>query len=532
MVARGPSAPLPEPISLAPPLDWDEAQAYFETLEGMRVAVADGVVIGPTYAGCGLTIWPGETAVFPLQVSRDDTTDLGPVLSVLHTSDVDCGTFPQLKVGDEISGAVGPLTYQFDWFRLVHQEANDLHITAAPWPPLPPPPVVEPTQISIASFNLENHFDNFDDTGTEAEPKPSTEQIRQRQEKLAYALGVTLGCPTLVGVQEVENEALLWGLAEAAATYCPFTYDVTHLDSPDVRGIDVALLSQPDRVVVVEAALQPACTPLETGIIDPELTCPAGQSPLFSRPPLRVDAQVDQRPFTLYINHFKSKRGGALETTPRRLAQARHVHALVQRQLETETEPAIVILGDFNDYDQSAPLLALQENGVLFNALTAVPAADRYSFIFNGVGQLIDGIFLSPSLAEQVAAVTIQHTNAAYPDALQADLSPANLPYRATDHDLPLVVLNWPKVELPTLTPAPAKEVTRSQEATPTAPPPFIHHDTRCCYSHCPRTDSGVGMVTLVAFLGGWWFVWLLVWETVNLGVYWEQRNEESAREY
>ena len=114
-------------------------------------------------------------------------------------------------------------------------------------------------------------------------------------------------------------------LALLAAPACGFTYAVTHLESADARGIDVALMSNPDVVEVQGAALKQACTTLETGVSDVRLDCPAGQDVLFSRPPLQVEVVVGERPFTIIVNHFKSQRGGEAETAPWRLAQATYV---------------------------------------------------------------------------------------------------------------------------------------------------------------------------------------------------------------
>ncbi len=305
--------------------------------------------------------------------------------------------------------------------------------------------------MSIASFNMENYFDLIDDTGDDAEPKPLELELSLKQQKLAAALTQTLNCPTLVAVQEVEKGTLLDKLAQLATPGCGFTYIVTHLESADVRGIDVALMGNPNIVEFQSAELMQTCTTLETGVSDARVDCPAGQDVLFSRPPLLVEMWVGERPFTIIVNHFKSKRGGEAETAPWRLAQANHVAGLVTDILAADSSANVIVLGDFNDYEQAPPLLALAENGNMENVLLRLPDETRYSYVFGGVSQLIDGIFVTPALQGNVAQVQILHVNADYPDALAVDVSPEALPFKTTDHDLPLLILQLDEQPTPEL---------------------------------------------------------------------------------
>jgi uncharacterized protein len=390
--------PLPEPVIIDPPAD---SAAYFEALEGMLVALPEARVVGPTHAACGFAVVAPHGP--ERLIRRQESDPIGQIVPILNHTDVNCDDFPQVKTGDLISGLRGPLTYHFDQFKIVQQDNEALTVTAVPFPPLPTLPAIQPDQITIATFNLENHFDGIDDTGDEAEPKPSPAEISLRQTKLAHAIGQTLACPTLIGVQEVETGALLTALASELSDDCGFTYAVTHLESADVRGIDVALLSHPDRVQVQTASLQQSCTPIDTGIRDETAVCPPNQSPLFSRPPLEANLTVDGLNFIIYVNHFKSKRGGDVETASQRLAQAQHLAGLVDAHLDAAPQTRIVVLGDFNDYENSPAMKLLAENGRLSNTLQQIPEAERYSYNFSGAAQLIDGIFVSPALLPNVA---------------------------------------------------------------------------------------------------------------------------------
>jgi uncharacterized protein len=94
---------------------------------------------------------------------------------------------------------------------------------------------------------------------------------------------------------------------------------------------------------------------------------------------------------------------------------------------------------------------------ILINALTGggladlvarVPAASRYSYIFDGEAGYLDHALATGPLATQVAGVTIWHINADEPSVLDyntefktQDLY-APTPYRSSDHD-PVVVGLW-----------------------------------------------------------------------------------------
>ncbi|MEW5989330.1 MAG: endonuclease/exonuclease/phosphatase family protein [Chloroflexota bacterium] len=450
--------PLPPAVVLQPPADEQATAAYYEPLES-ALATLEGaaVVVGATHSGCGFAVVPaasGLTRVFR-HVGNEPIHQIVPVL---HNSDVDCTEFPDLRSGDQVTGLSGPLTYNFDQFKIVQQSPDQLVITPRPETSPPTPPPAPAGSISIATFNLLNYFDTVDDTGDVAEPKPTAAELATKQAKLAYAIGRTLACPTFVGVQEVEKESLLLELASQLTASCGFTYAVSHRESPDPRGIDVALLSDPRRVAVEGVSLRQTCSVVNTDLADPTATCPAGQQPLFARPPIQVDVSVDGRPLTLLVNHFKSKSGGEAATAAWRMAEARFLRDLTSEWLSQNAQAPLVVMGDFNDYLYSEMMLVMAgDEGPLVNVLEQVAAESRYSYVFGGASQLIDGILISPALVEQVAAATILHVNADYPHAWQEDTTPAHLPYHASDHDIPYLALYWSEPPAtPTATPIPA----------------------------------------------------------------------------
>ncbi|HSH05201.1 MAG TPA: endonuclease/exonuclease/phosphatase family protein [Anaerolineae bacterium] len=438
---------LPAAVVLEPPVraEGEAWEMYYETLEGMRVSLgADVPVTGATYGGCGFTVRMDGLEPTPLVRPRVETA-VHMMLGVMHTTDVSCDEFLALKSGDRVTGVTGPLTYSFEQYRVVLVDAAAVAVAEAPLMPPPEAGAVGEDEIRVVTFNMENYFDLVDDTGSSAEPKPTEEELALKQMKLAYALTRTLGCPAVVGVQEVENEALLVALAEMVAEGCGFVYEVTHEESPDGRGIDVAFMSNPNRVTVVESVLGQVCDEVDTDVQDLSIQCGAGEDALFSRPPLLMGAVIDGIDYYFMVNHFKSKRGGEEETEPWRVAQAAYLNRLVRALTRAVPEGRVVVMGDFNDYGESEPMLTLGgEGGSLVNVMRFLPAEERYSYNFSGVRQLLDGILVRPSMVEEVREVFIAHVNAGFPQMWGEDGDEALRAYRATDHDLPWVTLVVP----------------------------------------------------------------------------------------
>lgn len=434
--------PLPLSVELNPPAGMQESETYFERLEGMFVSVPKAVTVGPAHEGCGLAIVREDTQLE--RVFRRDINDpAGMIINVINATDVDCTGLPPLAIGDLVEGLAGPLTFHFDRYKIIQRNLEDLEYFQADHEVKSSHIPLTPSQVSLASFNLDDYFDVVDDTGDIAEPKYNEVELAQKQEKLTSAIADVLSCPTLIGVQEVEKELLLIELSDRLIPKCGFTYAVSHLDAPDSRGSDLALLSDQRRVDVLTISQHQSCSVLETGVFDPSIKCQNGEEPLFSRPPLLVNVDIDGQSLSIFINHFKSKRGGELETAPRRLAQAQHLLELVSATMTPDKDTTIVVLGDFNDYDKSSVMEILLESGSLIDGLERVPESERYSYIFDGASQLVDWILVTPWLKDRIVSANIFHINADYPYQLGLSLNDDEIHLRSSDHDIPLVVLDF-----------------------------------------------------------------------------------------
>jgi predicted extracellular nuclease len=194
---------------------------------------------------------------------------------------------------------------------------------------------------------------------------------------------------------------------------------------------------------------------------------------------LRLDLQVDGNPFILINNHLKSKREGEEETAGRRLQQSEHLANQTRSILAADPHAAIIVLGDFNDYEDSLVMRKMTVDAGLTNTLTHVPEQERYTYIFDGIPQLLDGILVSEELLRATAGAMIIHTNADYPIGLAADTSRSGLPYYASDHDLPLVLIDLRPGDAADNTIVPDTPAPTAVRPTFTPPAPSIEPPAR-----------------------------------------------------
>jgi predicted extracellular nuclease len=467
---------LPLAVDFAPPFDNEQAKDYFERHESMRVQAADTVVVGPTSArGYAYVIRAGLGLT---RVFQGDPAGTGEIIPI--SSDGVYQIEPDAQVGDQLSNVVGVLNYT----------GGEFGIMLTGFPTLIRPPLVvahasallphsraelqttvhqtnQPTApFSLATLNLHNLFDTLDDPNTDDSIRTPGE-YQTHLKKLALTLH-ELGEPLFIAVQEAENNTVLQALANRPELDA--TYSYLWQDSVDRRGIDVALLYQANRVNVIGWELRQGCTPLVDGL-GPDgngdvllpanaLTCDTdgdGENDgnrLFSRPPLVAHVQVCEGPcgsggavrdLWIIAVHFKSKSEDTdfqPYTLPRRIAQAQFVAGLDAEIVGSEPGAEVIAAGDFNDYPDSQPLQILTGAG-LSDLVGRVPAESAYTYIFQGVSQIMDHILVSPGVldnTDEALVPTIFHLNADYPVSWEGDDSTAR---RATDHDPVVLRVGW-----------------------------------------------------------------------------------------
>ena len=192
--------------------------------------------------------------------------------------------------------------------------------------------------VKIVSYNVENLFHPENDSITDDEEwtpegarRWSFTRYYRKEENIARVLtniGEWDGVD-VVGLQEVENALVVKRLCN---TLRRGEYDFVHYDSPDRRGIDVALIYKKSRIET-----------LGTRAIKVDL------GTLTTRDILYVCAQVDKRDTVhFFVCHMPSQRGGSAESAWKREAATQVLQNAVDSVFAVCPNANIIVMGDMN----------------------------------------------------------------------------------------------------------------------------------------------------------------------------------------
>ncbi|CAN5560609.1 hypothetical protein BH24ACT22_BH24ACT22_20830 [soil metagenome] len=420
-------APVPQPVELDPSAAENqdpEARAYYETLEGMRVRLAQGTAnSGGTNKFGELFLTPGDewdrvfrTEEAPALIATDADAGAGDPNNPLRDPD---GSTTEVKADlfDRVEDVVGPLAFSFSNFKIMVQPER--LPTVIDGPTDYPYDEFEPAgrkELRIASFNFENFFSPGSelDQGTVSE-----EEYAEKKARLADAVDRLLERPAVLAVQEVENKEILQDLATDLGGYEAYLEE-----GNDERGIDVGFLVKDD-VRVKDVTQYGKMAEAPEGF-----DCSDVDGRLFDRPPLAVEVQARGfGKFTVFSNHFSSK--SAPDSC--REAQATFVRDRVA-ELEEEGK-RVVVAGDLNAFEDEGALKILQDAETsLDNLWDEAPEDERYSFAFSGKLQTLDHMLLTRGLRNKLCDFRYAHFDNDYYKREDPDDG-----HKVSDHDPPTV---------------------------------------------------------------------------------------------
>ena len=246
--------------------------------------------------------------------------------------------------------------------------------------------------LSVMFWNVENFFDwrNDSTTVSDLEFSPAGERhwtwkrFQAKANAFAKALfwveGETGRLPDIVGLEEVENVFVLRQVRQRTALR-KTDYKYVHYDSPDRRGIDVALLYRSSVLELLDSKpchLYAADTVMATRDI---LLC------VFQR------EASDSTIFAVLVNHHPSKYGGAAESEPRRRLAVERLRFLAD-SLAAIGIDRIIAGGDFNDTPDN-PVFRLLEPALMPTHL-GLHRRGQGTIKYDGKWDLIDHIYVSP----------------------------------------------------------------------------------------------------------------------------------------
>jgi len=196
----------------------------------------------------------------------------------------------------------------------------------------------------IMFWNTENLFDIYDDSLT-MDDEFTPYGIRawnaakyQLKINNMYKVLVAAGNPDppeIIALCEVENRKVLYDLT-VDSPFGKFGYKILHRDSKDSRGIDVAVIYNPERIRI-----------LYKDFISPLFLASSGKT---TRDIVYLKARIHEKDtMHFFFCHCPSKYGGAGYTEPKRKEVALELKHHVDSILKKERNAAIIIGGDFND---------------------------------------------------------------------------------------------------------------------------------------------------------------------------------------
>ncbi|MBI9038214.1 MAG: endonuclease [Bacteroidales bacterium] len=205
-------------------------------------------------------------------------------------------------------------------------------------------PPIDTNSIRVVFYNLENFFDSFDDTLTNddeftpfGEKHWTWKRFVEKKLKISKVL-LNIGewnMPGIIGLCELENKFVLQQLLFNSSLKS-FNYNIIHNDSPDLRGIDVALVYNQDVFV-----------PIQTNFINIVFSF---DSTIKTRDILYAKGVLNKTDtLHIFVNHWPSRYGGYLKTVSKRNYVAKVLREKID-SIQLENQAAnIIIMGDFND---------------------------------------------------------------------------------------------------------------------------------------------------------------------------------------
>ena len=361
-------------------------------------------------------------------------------------------TVPSVRVGSVIHGVTGKLVKAGRVLLLVPNQPLQ-------WTPAERPerPDVGDADVTVASFNVLNYFTTIDDGSNNARGADSESEFKRQEAKIVSAI-IALKAD-VIGLMEIENNqeaeqelvaALNKKIGSDVFEGCGFANSFQGAPG-STDSIRVALIYRKDRV-------DPAG---EVSLIN-DYAFGRARTPIMQT----FKAKSGGAPFTVIVNHFKSKGGASnADVANKNKGDGQEAYNAARRdqalaicnfiakvgQAQAPNNPRVLIIGDLNAYDQEDPIDAMRAKGLVDlqeqtdqrrSSKTKLP---DYSFVHRSQSGSLDHAFATESLAKDVTGIATWHINADEPQFLDYNEEYRSKkilvvdPFRSSDHDPVLI---------------------------------------------------------------------------------------------
>ncbi|MGT2744057.1 endonuclease/exonuclease/phosphatase family protein [Streptococcus phocae subsp. phocae] len=445
----------------------EDALDFWESVEGMLVAVDDAKIVGPMKHK-EIYVLPGSYQAKLNNMSginlKPNTYNTG-LVPILFKSGKQV-----VKAGDFFTGRlVGPVTYSYTNYKVYVNDETMPTLNQGSVVPEKTYLAKDENRLSIASYNIENF----------SADKKSTPDSKVK--RIAQSFISDLQSPDIIGLIEVQdnNGPTDDGTTDASQSAARLIKAITDLGGPAYTYVDiapennqdggqpggnirVAFLYNKDRVSLSDkpkgtatqaVAWENGELNLSVGRIDPT-------NPIWEtvRKSLAAEFIFKGQKVVVLANHLNSKRGdnglyGRVQPVTFKSEERRHqlskmLADFAKTGLAQNANVNIVMLGDFNDYEFTKTI-SLIETGGMSNLVSRHDEADRFSYFYQGNNQTLDNVLISNNLLGRYAFDMV-HVNSPFMEEHG----------RASDHD-PLLL----QLELKADTPS--QDVQQPKNQTP-----------------------------------------------------------------
>ncbi|MGB8000065.1 MAG: cell wall-binding repeat-containing protein, partial [Anaerobacillus sp.] len=401
--------------TISGPIEYDELPVYVNTSEDQRFSRAGGLLISPE--------------------------DYNPERLLIDVDGMDI----DVTTGDKLDGSVnGIVSYDYSNFKIrptgtfpsIIEGDTEREVTK-----------IESSEgdLTVASYNIENYYTGVGESKTG---------------KIADSIVKNMKTPDIIGLIEVQdnNGPTDDGTTDASESYQTIIKAIEEAGGPTYKFADIApadktdggqpggnirvgFIYNPERVDFSEKPAGDATSSVEVDenglTLNPGRIDPTNEAFEDSRKALAAEFEFNGEKVVVVANHFNSKGGdGALfgaehpvvlGSEVQRVKQAAIVNGFVDDVVSSMDDAKVVVLGDLNDFEFSAPLTTL-EGDVLTDMMKKLPSEQRYSYVYQGNSQVLDHILVSNNLTKRTMIDSIN---------INADFSEED--GRASDHDPVLV---------------------------------------------------------------------------------------------
>jgi len=251
--------------------------------------------------------------------------------------------------------------------------------------------------IEVVFYNVENLFDTLDDTTVwddhflpDSLKKWTDERYYKKLSDLAKVLTAISedDLPEIIGVCEVENRQVVEDLFKTDSL-SKRKYKVIHEQSPDFRGIDVALAYDSDLMselyhenIRVSFSFEPETTTRDI-LYAKLLSC--GDT------------------LHVFVNHWPSRHGGQEKSEPKRLKAATVLRTKIDSILLKDQKAKVIAMGDFNDYPDNRSMTEIMNcepgaSQMLTNMTYRFHAEGIGTYNYRGEWGMLDQFIVSDGL--------------------------------------------------------------------------------------------------------------------------------------